>query len=905
MHRETDPTWGRWTEVNDLLDQALDRSPDEQRSFVVEACASDPELAGAVLGLLHELDACGDRFETPGADLLEAAFGAPRGPGDLALGTLRPGDRVGRYRILHELGRGGMATVYEAERADGDFEHRVAVKVIRLGLDTEEVVRRFLAERRILSQLSHANIARLLDGGATEDGRPFLVMERVEGTPLVRWADEGRLSIERRLDLFLELADAVHFAHRRLVVHRDLKPSNVLVDSEGRVKLLDFGIAKLLDAEPGAETLTEVGGPQPLTPAFASPEQLMGAPVTTASDVYQLGVLLHILLTGHLPTGSGAARGKETTPCLRPSDLVRPTRRSAPEGSFGDGDTEHDAEQSARNRGTTVAALRRTLRGDLDTIVLTALRPEPEERYASAEAMAGDVRRVLAGRTIAARPPSLLYRARKFHARNPWVGPLTAALALSLVGYLHTLVSHAAELERERNEARSEAQRADELRAFLVGLFRMADPYETPEPGRSREIRVADALAVGTRRVREELADRPDLEVAMLTTIADVYMNLDDYEAAEPILAEALAVHRRTGGGLTPWYASLLGGLTRVTAHTVGVDSAASIAERWVRAEIDLNGPDDPRVADALLTRSNEEYNLSRYEAALRDREEAVRIQRDAGPGSKAALASTLDMLADSYRDAGRLGEAVAAAREALRTNLELRGPEHPRTAQSRVHLAQALHAAGRLKEAAQEYREALPILERTLGPDHSETLSSWNNLGIVLTDLEDYEGAEEVHLRILAQRRGPDGDVRDLAVAGSLQNLAAVLVRRHRWIEADSLAREALGIYQEEAPSGSSLPALPLLTLAEIRLATGRAVAAEEEARNALRILEHSLPTGHYVTAVARCRLGLSLARQDRRDEAAPLVRQAMDALQAWEGAPPRLVRECADTQEELAGHR
>lgn len=902
---ETDPTWRRWDEVSRIFESALDRPPDEREAFVADACRGDSELLVAVRDLLEALDASDGMFDTPGTELVGAALSEGTG-GEGADPESRPGleagSRVGRYEIVGEIGRGGMATVYEAERADGTFERRVALKVLRRGLDTEEVVRRFLGERQILSGLSHPNIARLIDGGATGDGRPYLVMERVDGIPCTEWADERRLTVEQRLDLFLQLADAVHFAHRRLVVHRDLKPSNVLVDDEGRAHLLDFGIAKLVDPGPGADVLTGADGPRPLTPAFASPEQLRGEVVTTASDVYQLGVLLHLLLTGRRPEGAGEGSDTGSTSRFRPSEVV------GRGGTVEEGTGETGAvsglspREIARARRTTLPALRTTLKGDLDTIVLKALRPEPDERYPSAEALATDLRHHLAGRPIAARPPSAMYRFRKLHGRNPWLVPLVAGLLLAVGSYVFTVVRHAGELERERNEARAAAERADQLRSFVVDVFRTGDPYETPDPARGREITVVEALEVGAERVRDELAGRPELQAAVLGTIADVYLNLDDSESAGPLLREAFELHERSGAGLTPDFASILAGLVRVANRTVGRDSAAAVARRRLGAEIDLHGPEHPRVAEALSNLADQVSHLGRHDEALRNREEAVRILRAAGGAGRDALASTLAMLADGYRTGGRLEEARAAAREAFDIHLELRGPEHPSTAQQRIHLAQVLHAMGRLEDAAAAYREALPVLERTLGRDHFITQNSWNNLAIVLSGMGAYREAEDVHRRVLAHRAGPEGDVRDRDVAGSLQNLAAVLLRQERYAEADSLASEAYHIYRDQAPPGSHLPALPLLSQAEIRLVSGDPAGAEVASRTAVEILSPALPDGHYVTAMAECRLGLALARQGRVETGAALVESALEEVRAWEGTPDRLVTECSEASAEVA---
>ncbi|MDH3225358.1 MAG: serine/threonine protein kinase, partial [Gemmatimonadota bacterium] len=365
-------TWDRWDEVDALFDRALDLPAEGREAFLQGICGDDPPLLEAVLELLaKDGPSAAERLAQPSRTLIRAAVDSGSEAGSQGLG---PGDLVGRYRVVTELGRGGMATVYEAERADGAFDRLVALKVLRRGLDTEALVRRFLSERQILSGLTHPNIATLLDGGATEDGRPYLVMELVRGSPITEWADHHSLGTRERVESFLQVVDAVAFAHAQLIVHRDLKPSNVLVTAEGMATLLDFGVAKLLDvADEGEEALTRVA-PAPMTPEYASPEQIQGGRVTAASDVFQLGALLYRLLTGVRPFEDPAAR-------LRGVGLERAVRRPS-ESAPGD--------------------RARSLRGDLDTIILKALRPEPESRYGSVHALGADLRRYLAGHPISA-----------------------------------------------------------------------------------------------------------------------------------------------------------------------------------------------------------------------------------------------------------------------------------------------------------------------------------------------------------------------------------------------------------------------------------------------------------------------------------------------------------------------
>jgi eukaryotic-like serine/threonine-protein kinase len=450
----------RWEKVEELFAAAAELPPGERSPFLAEACAGDGPLCAEVEALLAADDRAGELD-----DLLEGAVragwrsltdGAQGFPWVVEGGLA--GGRIGPYRLERELGRGGMGTVYLAVR-DDELRRRVALKVLRRGLDTDDVLRRFRTERQILADLDHPSIARLYDGGTTADGRPYFVLELVEGEALDAWCDRRRLTVPQRLRLFLQVCSAVAHAHGRLVVHRDLKPGNVLVTGEGEVKLLDFGIAKLLEPE-GGEGITTLGSFQPLTPGYASPEQLRGEPVSTASDVYSLGVLLYELLAGRRPErpagrepeppSAAAARVEERTDGRGRRDLLLP-------------------EEVARARGATARELRRRLRGDLDAVVLAALREDPARRYGSVEQLAEDVRRHLEARPVRARRDTFGYRAAKFLRRNRL--PAAAALAFTLL-----LVAFAASTARQSARTERERDKAEQALAFLVDLFEVSDP---------------------------------------------------------------------------------------------------------------------------------------------------------------------------------------------------------------------------------------------------------------------------------------------------------------------------------------------------------------------------------------------------------------------------------------------
>ena len=447
-----------WQQLKELFHAALEREPAARERFLREACAGDSGLLGRVLSLVSADEEAGDFIAGPALIPLGELLAEAEKPPAVS------GQRVGSYEIVRELGRGGMGAVYLAVRADEQFDKRVAVKVVKRGMDTDFVLRRFARERQVLASLDHPNIARLLDGGATEDGLPYFVMEYVEGAPVNQYSDEHRLSITGRLELFRRICAAVSYAHQNLIVHRDLKPSNILVTRDGTPKLLDFGIAKLLNPELSAETVDQTATAMRLmTPEYASPEQVRGAPITTASDVYSLGVLLYELLTGRRPYRLKNRTAEEVVSAVceqapeRPSTAVS---RAADTPADGADNVRPRAPVTpaaiADTRDTEPARLRRALAGDLDTIILKALRKEPQRRYASVEQFSEDVRRHLEGLPVAAQRDTFAYRTNKFIGRHrAGVAAVALVLVLLVAGVVATAwQAHRANMERARAERR-------------------------------------------------------------------------------------------------------------------------------------------------------------------------------------------------------------------------------------------------------------------------------------------------------------------------------------------------------------------------------------------------------------------------------------------------------------------
>lgn len=533
----------RWPRVAQLFETAVTLPPDQRATYLDQACSGDPGLRREVEALL--------RADNASSAVLQGAVGAAARQviQDLAPAHDLAGRRIGPYEVTRELGHGGMGIVYLAVRADGAYNKTVAIKVIRRGADSSETRRRFFAERQILATFDHPNIARLMDGGATPEGRPFVVMEYIEGEPLDAYCDQRTLSLAARLRLFLKVCDAVQYAHGNLVVHRDIKPRNILVTRDGSPKLLDFGIAKLLDAPRGQP----VSAVRVMTPEYASPEQIRGEPITTRTDVYSLGVVLHELLTGQRPFRDAS----------NPIALARAVCEDVPSRPSA---VARDAPMTdALRRGSRPERLRRELSGDLDAIVGAALEKEPARRYSSVELLSEDVRRHLDGQPVSVRRNDFTYRAGKF-VRRYRAGVVAAIAIVVLSGF------YAVRVTRERDRAQREARGADEVATFLQDLFKSSDPAQS----RGRDVTARELVDRGAARLDRDWANQPEMRATMLGVIGGAYHSLGLYDTASATLREAVALRRAISPDSRD-AADLMSLLALSLEHTGDLKSADSV----------------------------------------------------------------------------------------------------------------------------------------------------------------------------------------------------------------------------------------------------------------------------------------------------------------------------------------
>lgn len=906
----------RWSELDELFARSLDLPAEERAAFVAAECGDDIDLRDAARALLEahdeatsflsepvlvrkaDLDALAEALRREDADngspTSTASGPEPAGAQarEVAAASETPsariGERIGAWRVTAEIGRGGMATVYRVERVDRQFEQQGALKLLRRGLDTEDLVRRFRAERQILSSLDHPNIAGLLDGGATSDGRPYLVMECVDGAHITDWCDERGGTVEERLRRFLAVARAVHHAHAKLVVHRDLKPSNILVTSDGHVKLLDFGIAKLLDPDrlPGGHVRTRAGH-RALTPEYASPEQIRGDPVTTATDIYQLGLLLHRLLSG-----------------ARPRDIRRADARTSPDGAAAGATAptapsrlaaRADADVAAA-RGLSPRQLEQRLRGDLDTIVLAALRPEAEERYGSALEMARDIERHLDRLPIAARPPSPAYRVRKFLSRHRWVAPVAAAIIAITGLYVATLLQQSRRLEAERNAARQQAERAETVRDVLVDVFQGASPWLFVPLPRSGEATLLQSVSTGVERTRSLTGD-PEVQSDLYTVLAGAYLGLGHADRARPLMRESLQLRMETDGPRSASVAAGLRQLGRALGAESRYDSAATVLASSVEILRELPAAPDTMLLGTLIDLGWVEHFRGRSETAVRLSNEVVeRARRDPTIPRDFLVQAYFD-LSTVYPHLEKYAEAREAANRALDLQRSRFGEGHPETALARAGVAGVLWRTSHenFGPVVAMQRRAAETLATTLGPDHPHTLTTRVKLALMLRSDGRIDEAADLMRETLASHEELFGPL-DPRTGQVNHFLAAILYNRGDLEEARTQARRA---YDALSLTAAGMPGVgvgeSVMMLCGIAIHLGDRPAALQRCREATEVFAAAGMQSGIFNALAECRLGHVLASGGQHDEAETLFDRAVPSVwRARTNFLPGDVHEC-----------
>lgn len=861
-----------------MFGRAVKLPPTERDQFVAKACGTDTELCAYILSLL-QIDGGEDDVERTVVDAMQSAISGAIGQRDDIKGAV-----LGPYRVVQMLGSGGMGVVYLAERADKQYEQLVAIKLGRHRLVDQSAQQRLRVERQILANLDHPNIARLIDGGTADDGTPYIVMEYIDGVRIDTYCDRNRLTIDSRLKLFQTICSAVHYAHQNLVVHRDIKPSNILVTDDGTPKLLDFGIAKLIDAE-GAEQdgLTREGA-SVMTPENAAPEQVLGQPLTTAVDTYALGGLLYTLLTGlpmYVLAGKQPAEMARIIcqqvpelPSARLSSMIARARRT------------QDKQQAERlatigaDRATTVDRLAKRLRGDIDTIVSSALRKEPERRYRSVNQFAGDIRLHRESLPIEARSESWAYRAGKFVRRHA-AGVATAVMVVSMLAAFAVVTS----VQNQRIAAERDIAR--EVSTFLEEIFESPDP----ENARGANVTAREILDVGASRIDNGLNDQPEVRGALMATMGRVYLNLGEYEQSTSMLTRSLDVLRGELGVGDPNVLMNEVALAESLFRQADYGRALELLERTLPQIESEFGANSEEVGRNLGVQVELRFRTSDFAGAERDARRNVAIfERFAGE-KPVNFAVATNQLGKALQFRGDLAGSEVELRQALELLERHGGSNHPYLPYYLQNLGALLKSKGDLEEADLVLARAIAATRRIYGESHDLLGTTLVYQGMLLHDIGKFERAEQAlreALRIDRSALGADHP----SVGYDLTSLGALLHDKGKFDEARAALEEALVIYEAAYGKDNQFVASAMTELGAVLQSSGQAVEAVDLLERALTIREKDYTGDHAVLLSTRAEYGAALLKLGRFEEAEPILLQSYEKFRSQEGRRSRRIR-------------
>lgn len=829
----------RWQKIGILFEEALKMKEPERTEFLKSACDDDNEMLEEVRSLI-EADT---NVPSVLKDNVESI--------NITHGTDYEGKIIGKYKIIRQIAVGGMGSVFLAERADGQFEQKVALKIIKPGMSSDEIIKRFQFERQILARLQHPNIARLYDGGLTDDNLPYFTMEYVEGETIDEYCDKNNLSVEERLRLFTKVCKAILYAHRNLVIHRDLKPGNIFIKKDGTVKLLDFGIAKVFteDDLPEQPALTRTGL-HIMTPEYASPEQIKGDPVTTSTDIYSLGLILYKLLTGE------NAYEIKNTSAIELEKIICHTKPQKPSTLIKTLQTRDNIKTTriSSERKTQTDKLIKKLSGDLDNICLMALRKEPERRYPSVERFQRDIINYLEERPVWARQSTIRYRTRKFVSRHR-ISVISAALLFLIVALLTTF--YMIQLRKERDKAELESQKAKEVAGFLKDIFKLSDPYEA----RGDTITVRELLDKGSFKIHRELSDQPDVKATMLNIMGQVYENLGLYEKSEALLKEALDIRRKIKYNNIDVGKSL-NSLGQLYLTKGEYEKAKPLLEEALSVYENLSETNYENYADAIdnsawysnvtgnYNRSDSLYALAikvlkenskdknemlfvtmndlalnyheegKYEESESLFKETLELQKKLyGEKPHPEVSTTTYNLAELLRDRGNYDEAERMFKSSLKMDIQLNGQEHPDVAYSLQGLASIYRLEGNFKEAEKLYLQVLSMRKKFLGDEHPDVAYATYNVGLLFYSEEKYDSSKKYFMQALTMHRKLNG-ANHPSVAKCLEKLSYIEFKNEKLNKAENLIRHSIEINKESIGEDNISYANNLLVLSMIKSA-------------------------------------------------------------------------------------
>ena len=866
----------RWQLLQGIFSEALELKGRERESYILSKTQNDKELRKEVESLLKNAEKADSFF----GNLEDRVSDAWQKAAETIL--LEEGEKVGIYQIEKEVGRGGMAVVYLAKRVDGEFEQKVAIKVIKRGMDSDEVLRRFIAEKQILASLNHPNISKILNSGLAPNGLPYFVMEYIEGLDLIEYCNKNNLSIKKRLEIFIQICRTLQYAHRNLVIHRDLKPSNIILESskENReksnekseaknnrnlrnsLKLLDFGIAKVLGEDNDLRTKTAM---RLLTPEYASPEQLQGKNISTSSDIYQLGILLFELLSGRRPFVFDKNESVlEWEKKLTTSQIPTPSK-------IYEKFSEKEAHRVAKERKTDKNQLKKILKSELQSIVLMALRIEPERRYQSAEQFAEDIERYLQKRPIIAKPNSWGYKTRKAFERNKsaWIGFLL--LFLALIGGIFGIAYQAYKTQQEK-------QRAEQTLAFITDLFKSPDPRLQDSEG--KDIKVSEFLKASEKKVFRNLENQQKLQTELLTILSDLYDNMNLAEEGTELEQKLFPKFIKQYGRNSPEAAESIRKIAAWSFETSkDVEKTDSIFNEAFTIFEKTYAKDHNEYASLL-----NEYGLF-VQISKGDLKKADSVLQQAGQifvkndSLVADYGNNLSFRGLIANQMGRLDEALSLYKRELFIKQKV-NQDSVGLALVKVNMATIYFKKQNLIRSETINKEALKILEAELGMNHKHTLTTLNNLAAVYAAQERYDLGKPFALRAYDGFLDKYGRKNDKTAAAAL-NVGFYYIKLKQFDSALVYVNQANEVYQQLFGANHYVTGVPLLARTEILLGQNQPQKAMKDAQRADKLLSSPpIPTIHYYRGMVNFRLGSCYVALQNEEEGKKYLQAAVDIL-------------------------
>lgn len=853
-----DNTTARWRRIRTLFQQALAQPVEAQGDFLKQAAAGDVALYDEVVKLL-------DAAQSTDINLSEVVA-------DAAVDVHQTGydESIQNYRVIDLLGEGGMGQVYLAERSDDQYQQQVAIKVLGVRRPTDELVQRFRAERQMLATLNHINIAKLLDGGETEDGAPFLVMEYIDGQSIDTYCDAHSLDTRARLRLFMKVCSAVDHAHRNLIIHRDIKPSNIMVDDQGEPRLLDFGIAKLLEED--GDGLQTRSSARLMSPLHASPEQVRGESISVASDVYSLGVLLYQMLTGQHPYSGDVGTPAEIERAICETEPAKPSSRITDASTSA-----NEQRRIASLRGSTSGELVRVLGGDLDNIVLMAMHKEPDRRYASAREFQADIERFLEQRPVVARPSGLTYRAGLFVRRN--LLP-TAIAAIASVFVVASTAIAVYRITEERDLATAEREKSDAVSDFLMDVFSQANA----EVAQGEDTTARELLDIGANTVSQNLASDPGLRAVMLRVLGEAFYSLGNEDRAEALYLEAINTQTAQTSPALDEIATLELLIGAVEQDRSNLDEAEARFERARQLRRQEFGEESFEYAEVLSMQGHLKFFQGDVNEAIALFEEGLAIMRRIG-GVNGFSAEFLSKLATAYRELDQLDEAERLLDEALPILASDYGVLHPRYLEAQRYLADVYRGQGRFDQSKRLYLANIESRIEVLGPEHPEVSTTYNELGILLSDMGDIDGAVDAlneSLRILEINY----DEPTAQLGASYNNIAWMKMEQSDYAGAVSSFEQSIGVQDAIGLADDHIHrSFPIYGRAVARLGAGDFSKAAEEFELVLTMRRVHFEESSEIVSQVKVELGAALIGLGRGAEAEAVLLEALTHLDEHQG--------------------